>query len=78
MLAAAPKAASLNGARRWRRPALPIKTHVLRRKIFLVKKSNDSFVDPKNYFGTERAPPRRSPMPMLAADGLLGILNYPG
>lgn len=53
------------------------KTHAPRRKIFLVKKSNDSFVDPKNYFGTERAPPRRSPMPVLAAHGLLGILKLP-
>lgn len=77
-LAAPPKAASPNGARLRRRPALPIKTHVSRRKIFLVKKSNDSSVDPKNYFGTERAPPQRSPMPMRSADGLLAILNYPG
>lgn len=48
------------------------------RKIFLANKSSDSFVDLKNYFGTERAPRRRSPELMLAGDVLLGILNHHG
>jgi len=53
-------------------PGSSLKSHEPRGRIFLVKKSNDSFGDPKNYFGTERAPPRRSPKPMLAADGRWG------
>lgn len=48
------------------------------RKIFLAKKSNDSFVDLKSYFGIERAPCRCSPEPMLAGNVLLGILNHHG
>lgn len=74
-LAAAPKAAPLNSARRRRRPALPMKTHASRWKIFLVKKSNDSFVDPKNYFGTERVPPPAQPHADACSRRLAGDLK---
>lgn len=47
-----------------RRPFSSFETHAPSRKVFLAEKSNESSVDPKNYFGRGR---RRSPRPSPAA-----------